>query len=57
MPDCSTKMFTMNMLKSSHMDKHHNEALSEFKKFTRIFDQRTPYTLKEVNPELFAWTH
>ncbi len=57
MPDCSTKKFTKNMLKSNHMDKHHDEALREFKKFTRIFDQRSPYTLKEVNPELFAWTH
>ena len=57
MPDCATKKFTKNMLKSSSMEKQHDEALSKFKKFTRIFDQRTPYKLEEVNPQLFAWTH
>lgn len=57
MPDCSTKKFVLNMLKSNHMDKHHTQALAEFKKFTRIFDTRTPYTLEEVNPQLYNWTH
>ncbi len=57
MPKGPTKVYVQNLLKTDSWDSKHKQALREFKQFTRLFDSRTPYTLQEVNPELYAWTH
>lgn len=57
MPDSNTKNYVRKMLNKGQSQDQHEKALAEFKKFTRIFDTRTPYTLEEVNPQLYNWTH
>lgn len=57
MPDSSIKKYVQRMLSTDRMQGKHEDALKQFRNFVRIFDQRTPYTLKEVNPQLFDWTH
>lgn len=56
MPDSKIKNYVQNMVNTVSNDDH-VEALKQFKQFTRLFDHRTPYTLQQVNPQLYAWTH
>lgn len=56
MPDSKMKSYLYNMV-TTGANNDHDDALSKFKQFTRLFDHRTPYTLQQVNPQLYAWTH
>ena len=47
MPESKTKSYVRKMLAKGQSQDKHEKALAEFKKFTRIFDTRTPYTLEE----------
>lgn len=51
-----TKDFICRQLNAKQV-KMEEKHLSTFRKFTEVFDPRTKFTLKEVNPQLYSWTH
>ena len=51
-----TKDFICRQLNAKQV-KMEEKHLLAFRKFTEVFDPRTKFTLKEVNPQLYSWTH